>query len=169
VDLGAPAKQVWRKGKRCALDKMVDVSGATFKREVIDNDRDVFLLVYAPFCPGSRAVMPLFERLAAELKSDKSVVIARLDKTTNDFSVPGIKLDHFPTVYLFPGKDKTNSTSCECYFDVTVCSLHSAHANLTFNMYLLQCLISMTITDRNPLTIGGRRIHTSKSPECAAF
>jgi len=82
--------------------QIVEVVADTFKDIVLDPDRDVFVLIYSPYCGGSIAVQPVFELVAEAFKDDNRVVIARMDKTINDFPVRGIMVTHYPTAILFP-------------------------------------------------------------------
>jgi len=84
---------------------IVDVVGDTFEEVVLNKGKDVFLLIYSPFCGGSMAVMPLFEQVADAVKDSPTIVIARMDKTANDFPVRGIMVTHYPTAILFPAGD----------------------------------------------------------------
>jgi hypothetical protein len=84
----------------------LDVVGDSFASVVLDPTRDVLLFIYAPFCGGSLAVMPLINQVAGDLARLSSLVtVAKIDKTANDFPVTGIKVTHFPTIMLFPAGD----------------------------------------------------------------
>jgi len=82
------------------------VVGSTFDKIVKDPTRDVLIEFYAPWCGHCKQLEPKFNQLAKELKSDKNLVIAKVDSTANDvpseFNVKG-----FPTIYFVPaGGDK---------------------------------------------------------------
>jgi len=85
--------------------KVVDVIGANFKEIVLDRSKDVFLLIYSPYCGASIAVQPVFEQTAAALKDDPNVIVARIDKTANDIPVRGVVVAYYPTAFLFPACD----------------------------------------------------------------
>jgi len=83
------------------------VVAKSYQQEVIDNEKDVLLEIYAPWCGHCKALAPKYEELAglyannAEFK-DK-VVVAKVDATVNDLP---LDVQGFPTIKLFPAGSK---------------------------------------------------------------
>ncbi|EMD00039.1 hypothetical protein BAUCODRAFT_362045 [Baudoinia panamericana UAMH 10762] len=80
------------------------VVAKNYQEVVIDNDKDVLLEFYAPWCGHCKALAPKYDELAGMFKqySDK-VVIAKVDATLND--VPD-EISGFPTIKLFKAGSK---------------------------------------------------------------
>jgi protein disulfide-isomerase A1 len=82
------------------------VVAKNYKDVVIDNDKDVLLEFYAPWCGHCKALAPKYEELAALYQSpelSKLVTVAKVDATLND--VPD-EIQGFPTIKLFPAGKK---------------------------------------------------------------
>ncbi|KAJ5750936.1 hypothetical protein N7533_007964 [Penicillium manginii] len=88
-------------------EAVVTVVGKNYQEVVLDNEKDVLVEFYAPWCGHCKALAPKYEELAAlyadvaEFK-DK-VVVAKIDATAND--VPD-SITGFPTIKLFPAGKK---------------------------------------------------------------
>jgi len=82
----------------------VEVVGNTWKDIVLDVKKDVFVNFYAPWCPFSRMLGPIWEEFARAMENYPTVVIARFDGTANQ--VPGLKLHAYPTLTLYKSGTK---------------------------------------------------------------
>lgn len=83
------------------------VVAKSYQDVVIDNDKDVLLEFYAPWCGHCKSLAPKYEELAALYSSDaelsSKVIVAKIDATAND--VPDA-ITGFPTIKLFPAGSK---------------------------------------------------------------
>ena len=78
-----------------------------YKKEVIENDKDVLVLFYAPWCAHCKSFSPIYEEIAAKLKKkNPKLLLAKVDATQNE--IENIKVTGYPTLRFYPG-DKKNS------------------------------------------------------------
>mmetsp|Transcript_97555 Transcript_97555/g.281511 ORF Transcript_97555/g.281511 Transcript_97555/m.281511 type:complete len:383 (+) Transcript_97555:42-1190(+) len=81
----------------------VIVVGQTFEEIVLRGDKDVFLLVYAPWCGFSRKFIPTWEALAHHTKSVSHLLVAKMDGDLNDSPYPeDFSWRSYPTVFFLP-------------------------------------------------------------------
>jgi len=78
------------------------VVGKSFEKIVLDNDKDVLLEIYAPWCGHCKQLQPLYEEFATNMKDSKHLVVAKMDGTANEPSVSGFDYNGFPTLYFVP-------------------------------------------------------------------
>jgi protein disulfide isomerase len=93
------------------------VVGSTFESEVMDNDKDIFIEFYAPWCGHCKALVPKYEELAKETAADfDTLSIVKFDLTNND--LPGeyknvFEVSGFPTIFFVPKGKKTSPIKYE--------------------------------------------------------
>ncbi|GFP84221.1 protein disulfide isomerase-like 1-4 [Phtheirospermum japonicum] len=81
------------------------VVGNNFDDIVLDESKDVLLEIYAPWCGHCQSLEPTYNKLAKHLRPIESLVIAKMDGTTNEH--PRAKADGFPTILFFPAGKKS--------------------------------------------------------------
>jgi protein disulfide-isomerase A1 len=87
------------------------LKGKSFQELVIDNDKDVLVKFYAPWCGHCKNIAPIWEELGTKLKDNENIVIAKMDSTANEIDVKGVDVKGFPTLMFFKGNDKKNPKS----------------------------------------------------------
>lgn len=76
------------------------VVGTTFENQVLREDKDVFLLVYAPWCGFSRKFLPTWEAVARKALRLDHLVIAKMDGDLNGSPFPNdFHWDAYPTLF----------------------------------------------------------------------
>jgi protein disulfide-isomerase A1 len=81
------------------------IVGKNFKEVVMDNDNDVFVKFYAPWCGHCKKLAPIWEELANELKEVPGIVIGKFDSTANE--VEGVDIRGYPTLKFYPKGGKS--------------------------------------------------------------
>ncbi|KAK4385860.1 protein disulfide isomerase-like 1-4 [Sesamum angolense] len=81
------------------------VVGNNFDEIVLDESKDVLLEIHAPWCGHCQALEPIYNKLGKHLRGIDSLVIAKMDGTTNEH--PRAKPDGFPTILFFPAGNKS--------------------------------------------------------------
>ncbi|BBN10896.1 protein disulfide-isomerase A1 [Marchantia polymorpha subsp. ruderalis] len=81
------------------------VVGKNLDDIVLDETTDCFLEIYAPWCGHCQALESTWTKLAKRLQSVKSIVIAKMDGTTNEHA--RAKSDGYPTLLFFPAGKKS--------------------------------------------------------------
>ncbi|TNN59479.1 Protein disulfide-isomerase A4 [Liparis tanakae] len=89
------------------------VVGKTFEEIVMDNEKDVLIEFYAPWCGHCKKLDPVYLALGKKYKGEKNLVIAKMDATANDVPNKSFKSDGFPTIYFAPSNDKKNPIKFE--------------------------------------------------------
>ena len=81
------------------------VVGKTFQKEVIDNDKDVMLVFYAPWSGQCKQLLTKYEEAAKKLKpKNPKIVLAKIDAFENE--VENMTITGFPTIKFYPGNKK---------------------------------------------------------------
>jgi protein disulfide-isomerase A1 len=84
------------------------VVGKNFNSIVLDESKNVFLEVYAPWCGHCKQLAPIWDQLGEHFASNNNVVIAKMDGTGNE--ADGINVRGFPTLLWFPAGAKTGAS-----------------------------------------------------------
>ncbi|KAL6203030.1 hypothetical protein ACLB2K_026734 [Fragaria x ananassa] len=110
------------------------VVGNNFDDIVLDESKDVLLEIYAPWCGHCQSLEPTYNKLAKHLRGIESIVIAKMDGTTNEH--PRAKADGFPTLLFFPAGNKSfDPTTVDS--DRTVVAFYKflkKHASIPFKL-----------------------------------
>jgi len=78
------------------------VVGKSFNDVVLDEEKDVFVKFYAPWCGHCKSLAPTWEELGEKFADNANIVIAKVDSTANDIDHPKLSVKGFPTLVLFP-------------------------------------------------------------------
>ncbi|CAM9149031.1 unnamed protein product [Ectocarpus fasciculatus] len=89
------------------------LKGKSFSKLVLENDKDVMVEFYAPWCGHCKALAPKYDELASKLEGVDSVVVAKMDATENEIDVDGVEVAGFPTLFFFPGNAKDSPVKYE--------------------------------------------------------
>jgi protein disulfide isomerase family A protein 3 len=87
-------------------DEPVKVVVAKNFDEIVNQNKDVLIEFYAPWCGHCKKLAPVYDELGAKLAKE-DVVIAKMDATANDVP-PQYKVQGFPTIFWAPKGKKTS-------------------------------------------------------------
>ncbi|KCV70239.1 hypothetical protein H696_02569 [Fonticula alba] len=83
------------------------VVGKTYDSIVNEKGKDVLVQFYAPWCGHCKNLIPIYDELAGDLKSNSNIVIAKMDATANDLPLDaGFEIHGFPTIKLVTADGK---------------------------------------------------------------
>jgi protein disulfide-isomerase A1 len=76
------------------------VVGKNFKEIVLDDEKDVLMEFYAPWCGHCKKLAPIWDQVAADFKDIPNLVLAKMDSTANE--VEGVEVSGYPTLKFYP-------------------------------------------------------------------
>jgi protein disulfide-isomerase A1 len=79
--------------------------GKSFHEEVVASEDDLLVKFYAPWCGHCKALAPVWEEVAAELKDVKGIKIAKFDATMNE--ADGVEVQGYPTLKFYKNGKKS--------------------------------------------------------------
>uniref|UniRef100_A0A2K5DRX6 Protein disulfide-isomerase A3 n=1 Tax=Aotus nancymaae TaxID=37293 RepID=A0A2K5DRX6_AOTNA len=88
------------------------VVAENFDKIVNNEDKDVLIEFYAPWCGHCKNLEPKYKELGEMLSEDPNIVIAKMDATANDMPSP-YEVRGFPTIYFSPANKKLNPKKYE--------------------------------------------------------
>lgn len=114
-DVQAGKLDPWMKSEPIPEDndepgKVKIVVAKNFDEIVNNEDKDVLIEFYAPWCGHCKSLAPKYDELAEKLKNEDSIVIAKMDATANDVPPP-YDVKGFPTLYFAPKGSKSSPKS----------------------------------------------------------
>jgi len=78
--------------------------GKNWNQIVMDETKDVLVKYYAPWCGHCKALAPVWDQLAEDVKDIEDLVIAKFDATMNE--VAGLEVRGYPTLKFYPKDNK---------------------------------------------------------------
>ena len=90
----------WKVGALAAeKDPVIAVTSDTFEEVVINNDRDVFVEFYAPWCGHCKSLAPTYKQIAQHYEKDPEISIVKVDSTKHKHKSADVK--SFPTLKFY--------------------------------------------------------------------
>ncbi|QDZ20101.1 protein disulfide-isomerase [Chloropicon primus] len=109
------------------------VVGKNFDDVVMDHTSDVLLEVYAHWCGFCQKFAPTYSKLGKRFKKVSSVTVAKMDGSLNE--VEGLKIENFPTLFLYKANDKGKPLKYEGEKDVkSLTQWMMEHSSIPFAM-----------------------------------
>jgi protein disulfide-isomerase A6 len=89
-----------------APSNVVDLDNSNFDRIVKDPTKDVIVEFYAPWCGHCKKLAPDYEKVANAFRSEKNIVVAKVDADANKEVGTKYGVTGFPTIKFYPRDDK---------------------------------------------------------------
>ncbi|KAL7084108.1 hypothetical protein ACP275_14G204400 [Erythranthe tilingii] len=89
-----------------APSNVVVLTPENFEEIVLDENKDVLVEFYAPWCGHCKNLAPVYEKVAAAFKLDQHVVIANVDADKYKDIGEKFGVSGFPTLKFFPKNNK---------------------------------------------------------------
>lgn len=109
--------------------------GKTYKKEVIDNDKDIMVLFYSPSSNESMQLLSIYEKVAKKIKEKNSnIIFAKINGIENE--VDSVIIYGFPTIKFYPG-NKKNRPPINYRGEMTTDSIIKFIQNYAYNKIIL--------------------------------
>merc|ERR1711939_379379 len=93
-------------GEDAPATGVVELTMENFVEVVTDSKKHVLVEFYAPWCGHCKEFAPTYEKIAAHYQDNEAIVVAKLDAEAHAVFSKMYKVTSFPTVKLFPKKEK---------------------------------------------------------------
>merc|ERR1711907_163412 len=88
---------------------VVDLTMENFVEVVTDSKKHVVVEFFAPWCGHCKEFAPVYEKIADHYGGSDSVVVAKLDSEAHAVFAKMYKVTTYPTIKIFPKKEKTGT------------------------------------------------------------
>ncbi|OXB71589.1 UNVERIFIED_CONTAM: hypothetical protein H355_013976 [Colinus virginianus] len=83
------------------------VVGKNFETMVIQEDKDVLLEIYAPWCQYCQNFEPVYKEFAEKMKDNEHLVVAKMDGSANETPLAEFSWNTYPTLFFVKAGEKS--------------------------------------------------------------
>jgi len=91
----------------------VTLTDSTFNKVVLDEEKDVLVEFYAPWCGHCKSLAPVWESVAKTFANDKDVVVAKIDAEAETTVAQNYGISSYPQLKFFPKGSKKEPVNYE--------------------------------------------------------
>jgi len=136
-------------------DSVVQLTTENFDSIVLDQEKDVLVEFFAPWCGHCQALAPDYRKVSSLMRLLPSVVVASVDTQAHQALSEKYKIEGLPTLLFFPSNNKENPLPLEDRAPISIVNFildhqtSSKQADVDYLRQLMASLLQQTESGEN--------------------